>query len=196
MVLSWVEGWVPADAECWRLGTGELASVGELLGSYHDCVARFAPGSGFAEGPQAVGPGQVVCHGDIAARNTVFAGGRAVAFIDWDGIFVASPMWDLAHAVWQFAPVCGDADRWLEGWPGAPDRSARIAALVGGYGLGAGRASFTARRTQDDTERSSAAATALICSSTLGGKRTAIGSDSLGVRRCAGPWGRRFSGWP
>ena len=114
--------------------------MGELLGSYHDCVAGFAAGSGFAEGPQAVGSGQVVCHGDVAARNTVFAGGRAVAFIDWDAIFVASPMWDLAHAVWQFAPVCGDADRWLEGWPSAPDRSARIAALVGGYGLGAGRA--------------------------------------------------------
>ena len=88
---------------------------GGAAGSCHDCVAGFAAGSGFAECPQAVGPGQVVCHGDIAARNTVFAGGRAVAFIDWDAIFVASPMWDLAHAVWQFAPVCGDADRWLEG---------------------------------------------------------------------------------
>ena len=87
--------------------------MGELLGSYHDCVAGFAPGSGFVEGPRAVGSGQVVCHGDVAARNTVFADGRAVAFIDWDGIFVASPMWDLAHAVWQFAPVCGDADRWV-----------------------------------------------------------------------------------
>ena len=125
--------------------------MGKLLGSCHDCVARFAPGSGFAEGPQAVGPGQVVCHGDIAARNTVFAGGRAVAFIDWDAIFVASPMWDLAHAVWQFAPVCGDADRWLEGWPGAPDRSARIAALVGGYGLGAGRADELADMVADRT---------------------------------------------
>ena len=63
MVLSCVEGWVPADAECWRLDAGELASVGELLGSYHDCVAGFAAGSGFAEGPQAIGPvgGWPVC---------------------------------------------------------------------------------------------------------------------------------------
>lgn len=76
VVLSWVEGWVPADAEWWRAGAGELASVGELLRSCHDCVAGFAAGSGFAEGPQAVGPGQVVCHDDVAARNTVFAGGR------------------------------------------------------------------------------------------------------------------------
>ncbi|MDE0496933.1 MAG: hypothetical protein OXH86_06240 [Acidimicrobiaceae bacterium] len=49
-------------------------------------------------------------------------------------------MWDLAHAVWQFAPVCDDADRWLGGWPSPPDRSARLAALVGGCRLGAERA--------------------------------------------------------
>ena len=114
--------------------------MGELLRSYHDCVAGFAPGTGFDEGPQAVAASQVVCHGDIAPRNTVFAHGRATAFIDWDGIFVSTPMWDLAHAVWQFAPVCDDADRWLGGWPIPPDRSARIAALVGGYRLGAERA--------------------------------------------------------
>ena len=140
MVLSWIEGWVPADAECWQLGPGELASVGELLRSYHDCVAGFAPETGFEEGPQAVSAGQVVCHGDIAPRNTVFGDGRATAFIDWDAIFVSTPMWDLAHAVWQFPPVCDDADRWLDGWPNPPDRPARIAALVGGHRLGAGRA--------------------------------------------------------
>ena len=140
MVLSWVGGWVPSDAECWRLGLGELASVGELLRSYHDCVAGFAPETGFEECPQAVSAGQVVCHGDIAPRNTVFGDGRATAFIDRDGIFVSTPMWDLAHAAWQFAPVCDDADRWLGDWPSPPDRSARIAALVGGYRLSADRA--------------------------------------------------------
>ncbi len=48
----------------------------------------FRPGSDVAEGFRAVGPGQVACHGDIAARDTVFAGGRAVGFIDWDRIFI------------------------------------------------------------------------------------------------------------
>ena len=48
-------------------------------------------------------------------------------------------MWDLAHAVWRFAAVCNDADRWLGGWPNPPDRSGCIAALVGGYRLGAER---------------------------------------------------------
>ena len=46
-------------------------------------------------------------------------------------------MWDLAHAVWQFTSVCDDADPWLGGGPSPPDRSARIAAQVGGYRLGA-----------------------------------------------------------
>lgn len=52
MVLSWVEQWVPAGTERWRLGRSELASVGELLRSYCDCVAGFAPGTGFEEGPK------------------------------------------------------------------------------------------------------------------------------------------------
>ena len=34
-----------------RPATGSSASVRQLLRSYHDCVAGFAPGSGFAEGP-------------------------------------------------------------------------------------------------------------------------------------------------
>ncbi|WP_423916990.1 phosphotransferase [Candidatus Poriferisodalis sp.] len=85
IVLSWIEGWVLTDAECWRLGLSELASVGELLRSYHDSIAGFAPETGFPEGPQAVASGQVVCHGDIAPRHTVFRDGQATAFIDWDG---------------------------------------------------------------------------------------------------------------
>ena len=73
-----------------------------------------------------------MCHGDIAPRKAVFGDGRAAAFIDWDGIFVSTPMWDLAHAVCQCAPVCDDADPCLDTWPNLPYRSARIAALVGG----------------------------------------------------------------
>lgn len=33
-------------------GPCELASVGELSRSYHDCVAGFALGTGFEESPQ------------------------------------------------------------------------------------------------------------------------------------------------
>ena len=135
IVLTWIDGWVPTDTEGWRLDPGALASVGQLLRSYHDCVAGFAPEAGFEEGPQAVAEGTIVCHGDIAPRNTVFRDGRAVAFIDWDGIWVSTPMWDLGHAVWQFGPVCDDGDPLVRDWTAPPNRSERIAALVGGYRL-------------------------------------------------------------
>ena len=135
IVLTWIDGWVPTDTEGWMLDQGAVASVGQLLRSYHECVAGFAPGAGFEEGPQEVAEGAIVCHGDIAPRNTVFRDGRAVAFIDWDGIWVTTPLWDLGHAVWEFGPVCDDDDPRLHQWPQPPDRSARIAALVSGYRL-------------------------------------------------------------
>ncbi|MYH72792.1 MAG: phosphotransferase [Acidimicrobiia bacterium] len=133
--LTWIEGWVPDEAEAWKLDAEALESVGKLLRQYHDTVRGLAPTAGFEEGPQAVAEGDIVCHGDIAPRNTVFRDGRAVAFIDWDGIWIAPALWDLGHALWQFAPICGDDDAWLQQWPSPPDRSRRIAALVRGYRL-------------------------------------------------------------
>ena len=140
IVLTWIHGWVPADTEQWRLDSGALESVGELMRAYHNCVAGFAPEAGFEEGPQEITAGAIVCHGDIAPRNTVFREGRAVAFIDWDGIFVSKPMWDLGHAVWQFGPVCDNGDPLVRDWPAPPNRSERIAALVAGYRPGASQA--------------------------------------------------------
>lgn len=133
--LTWVEGWVPNEAEGWKLDVEALESVGRLLRQYHDSVSGFVPKAGFEEGPQAVAEGDIVCHGDIAPRNTVFRDGRAVAFIDWDGIWIAPSLWDLGHALWQFAPVCDDDDPWLQHWPDNPNRAARITALVRGYRL-------------------------------------------------------------
>ena len=133
--LTWIEGWVPEEGEGWKVDAVALESVGRLLREYHDCVRGFAPEAGLEEGPQAVTQGDIVCHGDIAPRNTVFRDGRAVAFIDWEGIWVASALWDLGHALWQFGPVCDDDDPWLQQWPDSPDRSARITALVRGYRL-------------------------------------------------------------
>jgi len=137
---TWIDGWVPSEPDGWKLDLDALESVGGLLRSYHDCARGFTPGAGFEEGPQEVAEGQIVCHGDIAPRNPVFREGRAVAFIDWDGIWVSEPMWDLGHAVWQFGPVCADEDSLVQDWPAPPNRSERIAALVAGYGLDASHA--------------------------------------------------------
>ncbi len=140
VVLTWVDGWVPTDLEGWRLDPDALESVGELLRAYHDLAQGFTPETGFEEGPQSVAEGHIVCHGDVAPRNTVFRDGRAVAFIDWDGIFVSAPMWDLGHAVWQFGPVCDDSDPLVRDWPAPPNRAERIAALLRGYRVDAAQA--------------------------------------------------------
>jgi len=34
VVLSWIDGWVPADSEAWKLDLRSLESVGELLRAY------------------------------------------------------------------------------------------------------------------------------------------------------------------
>ena len=144
VVLTWIDGGVPSEPDGWKLDLSALESVGELLRSYHDCASGFTPKAGFEEGPQAVAEGHIVCHGDIAPRNTVFRDGRAVAFIDWDGIWVSKPMWDLGHAVWQFGPICTDGDPWVRDWPAPPNRSERITALLRGYRLEASKARLLA----------------------------------------------------
>jgi thiamine kinase-like enzyme len=55
------------------------------------------------------GPGGVVCHNDLAPRNTVFRGGSPVAFLDFDLASPARPAWDVAHLAWQFVPLADEA---------------------------------------------------------------------------------------
>lgn len=135
MEVSWLDGWVPEETESWRLGLSAIESVGALLRRYHECAAGFTPSGGFEEGPQSRARGLVVCHGDIAPRNTVFRDGQAAAFIDWDGIWIADPLWDLAHAVWQFGPICDVNDEWLRDYSDPLDLLARARALFRGYRL-------------------------------------------------------------
>ena len=149
MWVSWVDGWVPEEDQAWMLGTDALVSVGRLLRSYHDAACGFVPTGGFEEGPTELSAGAIVCHGDIAPRNTVFRDGQAAAFIDWDRIWISNPLWDLGHAIWQFGPVCPNDDLWLSSSPALPDRRERIRALVGGYGVDPGGANEIARMVED-----------------------------------------------
>lgn len=90
-IFDFIEGEVvhqPAD-----LSDARLRSAAELIRRFHDATAR--PGSA-----------EVVCHGDLGPHNTVFAGDRAVAVIDWDdGVRPGARLTDLGHAVWCFAAI-------------------------------------------------------------------------------------------
>ena len=66
--------------------------MGALLRRYQDPVAGYRLRAVFPEGPRVPSPGQVVCHGDTAPRNTVFTAGLPVALVDWDGAWIADPL--------------------------------------------------------------------------------------------------------
>jgi hypothetical protein len=138
-VLTWIEGWCPSQDEEHLIDDTALRAVGALLRGYHDAVAGYDPSgaaAGFEEGPRSLAPGQLVCHGDVAPRNTIFHDRLPVAFIDWDGAWISDPLWEVGHAMWQFAPLRPDSALRSTGWPQIPDRLARAAALADGYRLG------------------------------------------------------------
>ena len=108
-VMSFIEGHV-----AWRASvTGEasLVRVAELVREFHDLTA----------GSPLAGDEEVVCHNDLAPKNTVYrddvpgddgagadgagadgAGLRPVAFIDWDLAAPGRRIHDVAHVCWQY----------------------------------------------------------------------------------------------
>ncbi|MGN6813965.1 MAG: phosphotransferase [Thermomicrobiales bacterium] len=88
-----------------------LAEIARLLRRYHDSVAGFTPPAAAAWrfGVGAPTSGDVICHNDVAPWNTIVANGQPVAFIDWDVAAPAPRAWDIAYALWRFAPLYDDA---------------------------------------------------------------------------------------
>lgn len=100
-VLSYIPGEVPDRASPEVVTEGVLAEVGQLLRGYHEAVRGFELPVGVSwHYPELPGARTVVCHNDVSPRNTVFRGGRPVAFLDWDLASPAPPAWDLVQAAW------------------------------------------------------------------------------------------------
>ena len=135
-VLTFIPGEVPDRASPEVVTERALAEVGGLLRRYHEAVSGFELPAGLSwYHPALPGARTVVCHNDLAPRNTVFREGRPVAFVDWDLASPAPPAWDLAHAAWQFVPLSSDAGCARNGWASPPDRARRLRVLCDGYGL-------------------------------------------------------------
>ncbi|WAB85148.1 phosphotransferase [Microcella daejeonensis] len=146
-----------------------LVSAARLVRRFHDATAPFAPA--MLEGWQfgALEPVEVVCHGDLAPYNCVFDGSRAVGMIDFDTCRPGPRAWDLAYALYRFAPVAGPdnpdrfgdpstqvvrAHRFLDAYGATPAQRAatmgmlepRVRALIDHIEESAARGSETARR--------------------------------------------------
>jgi hypothetical protein len=135
-VLTYIPGTVPRDASPDVAADRALLEVGLLLRRYHEAASGFSlpPGIEWYEGADS-GPDRVVCHNDLAPRNTVFREGSPVAFVDFDLASPAQPAWDVAHLAWQFVPLADEEGCARQGWSSPPDRPGRLRLLSDGYGL-------------------------------------------------------------
>jgi aminoglycoside phosphotransferase (APT) family kinase protein len=81
-----------------------LVSAAKLLRGFHDatmhCVADLDEGWQQPALESVV----VICHSDFAPYNCVFRDGQAVALIDFDMARPGPRSWDLAYALYRFAP--------------------------------------------------------------------------------------------
>jgi Ser/Thr protein kinase RdoA (MazF antagonist) len=129
-VLSFIPGEV---AGRWRHFPDEdIAAVATMLRGLHDAGVGFA-GTGFSRELHSgySGPDAVVCHHDPGPNNVVFAGGRPVAFIDFDFAAPGHRLEDVGYLAWSWC-ISSKPDR---GPAQAQGRQLRV--LADAYGLDA-----------------------------------------------------------
>lgn len=131
-ILTFLRGQV-IDVDTERLSDAELASAAGWLRRFHDTVRGFRTG-----GPRRwrfltadVGPGQLVCHNDVAPYNFAVDGGSLVGVFDWDLASPADPIDDVGFLAWNCVPLFRDVDP-----PDAAKRLRVVAAAYGGYSAG------------------------------------------------------------
>jgi len=107
-ILSFVKGKTgdfPLSAESRSLDA--LVSSAKLLRVYHDASYAFLQESACSnEGWMfpAQEPREVICHNDFAPYNVCFDGKKAIGIIDFDTAHPAPRIWDIAYALYRFAP--------------------------------------------------------------------------------------------
>ena len=105
-ILSYLEGEVGHDPLSLAARSDvALKTAARLLRAYHDHTVDFAKiQQGKWQFP-AHPPIEVICHGDYAPYNCVLQGDQVVGIIDFDTAHPGSRIWDIAYAVYRFAPL-------------------------------------------------------------------------------------------
>ncbi|MBT0771020.1 aminoglycoside phosphotransferase family protein [Kineosporia sp. J2-2] len=114
-----------------------LVSAARLLRGYHDSTVGYLPGDGWMFPPRP--PAEVVCHGDFAPHNCVMDGEEVVGIIDFDTAHPGPRLWDVAYAVYRWAPLTAAE----EGFGTVAEQAVRARMFCDAYGLDvAGRAAL------------------------------------------------------
>lgn len=132
-MVSFVAGEV-YDSLTPALRTPELvASAGTLLRQFHDASLDFEHLPDDVWMLPARTPGEVICHGDIAPYNSAIQNGRVVGFIDFDTAHPGPRLWDVAYAVYRYAPLHAPDNPESAGSPA--DQAAMVAVFCDAYGV-------------------------------------------------------------
>ena len=135
-VLTFVEGEVPLPPyPSWALSDIALAEFGQLLRRFHEATADFdhSAASGWCQDWADPAGGAVVCHNDLFPENVVFREGHVTALIDLAAAAPGRPLWDLAIAAQEWAPL--HAPGWRLDHPDTLDGVRRTGLLARAYGL-------------------------------------------------------------
>lgn len=113
-----------------------LTSAARLLRRYHDCTVDFAAAhAGDVWQLPARAPFELICHGDFAPYNVVFADQEVSGIIDFETAHPGPRQWDLAYAVYRWAPLSLTAPAELS----ATDiQIGRVRRFLDAYGLANG----------------------------------------------------------
>ncbi len=110
-----------------------LVAAAQLLRRIHDAteaVAHKWPSGWQAPTRQPI---EVICHGDFAPYNCVFDQGKLVGVIDFDHAHPGERAWDLAYAIYRFAPLTAPSNPENYGTVEEQGRRARL--FCEAYGL-------------------------------------------------------------
>ena len=101
--FSYITGKVPHDMPEWIWNESILVDIAQKMRAMHDATLDFNTESCVWELPPS-DPVEVICHNDFAPYNCVFANKQFVGLIDFDVCSPGSRVWDMAYAIYRFAP--------------------------------------------------------------------------------------------
>lgn len=133
-ILSFIEGNVsnyPLTAAA--RSERALRSAAKLLRAYHDATVDFVSiYQGLwqlSEHPAL----EVICHGDYAPYNCVMKNDEVIGIIDFDTAHPGSRIWDIAYAIYRFAPLTAPDNQ--DGFGSREEQMVRAKIFCKEYGL-------------------------------------------------------------
>jgi thiamine kinase-like enzyme len=133
-ILTFIPGLVGNDPIPAYLRADEvLRAAARLLRRIHDATEDVAQTwlSGWQSPTRE--PVEVICHGDFAPYNCVFDQNKLVGVIDFDNAHPGNREWDLAYALYRFAPITDPSNP--DHYGTISEQSRRVRLFCDEYGL-------------------------------------------------------------